>query len=42
MLFVSLLNLITVDITLNEFISSDSMMLLLEAMGLSSLRAGIK
>jgi hypothetical protein len=42
MLFVSSLNLITGDISLNEFVSSDSMTLLLEAMGLSSLRAGVK
>jgi len=42
MLFVSSLNLITGDISLNEFISSESMTLLLEAMGLSALRAGVK
>jgi hypothetical protein len=42
MLFVSSLNLITGDFSLNEFISSDSMTLLLEAMGLSALRAGVK
>lgn len=42
MLFVSSLNLITGNISLNEFISSDSITLLLEAMGLSALRAGVK
>ena len=42
MLFVSSLNLITGDISLNKFVSSDSMTLLLESMGLSTLRAGVK
>ncbi len=42
MFFVSSLNLITGDISLKDFISSDSMTLLLEAMGLSALRAGVK
>ena len=42
MFFVSLLNLVMGDISFNEFISSDSMTLLLEAMGLSALRAGVK
>jgi hypothetical protein len=42
MFLVSFFNLIFGDISLNEFFSSDSMNLLLEAMGLSTLRAGIK
>ena len=42
MFFVSLLNLIIGDISFNEFISSDSMTLLIEAMRLSALRAGVK
>ncbi len=42
MIFVSSLNLISGNISLSEFISSDSMSLLLEAMGLSALRAGVK
>ncbi len=42
MFLTSLFNLIFGDISLNEFFSSDSMNLLLEAMGLSTLRAGIK
>jgi hypothetical protein len=41
MFSVSLLNLITGDISLNEFIFRDSMTLFLEAMGLSALRAGV-
>lgn len=36
------MNLIAGNISLNEFVSSDSMALLLEAMGLSALRAGIQ
>ena len=42
MLFVSSINLLTGNISFNEFIFSDSMTLLLEAMGLSALRSGIK
>ncbi len=42
MFLVSSINLITGNISFNEFISSDSMTLLLEAMGLSALRTGIK
>jgi hypothetical protein len=42
MLFVSSLNLITGNISLNEFVSSDSMTLLLEALGFSALRASVK
>jgi len=41
MFSVSLLNLITGDISLNEFIFSDSMTLLLETKWLSVLRAGV-
>lgn len=42
MLLVSSINLISGNISFNEFISSDSMNLFLEAMGLSALRTGIK
>jgi len=42
MILVSTLNLISGTISINEFLSSDSMALLLEAMGLSALRAGVK
>ncbi|MBC8284618.1 MAG: hypothetical protein H8E32_12450 [Nitrospinae bacterium] len=42
MFFTTSLNLISGDISLNEFVSSDSMTFLLEAMGLSTLRAGLK
>jgi len=42
MVLISSLNLFIGDISLIEFMSSDSMALLLEAMGLSALRAGVK
>jgi hypothetical protein len=42
MLLVSSLYLITGDMSLSEFISSDSMTLLLEVMGISALRAVVK
>jgi hypothetical protein len=42
MLLVSSLNLITGDIYFNEFLSSVSMTLLLEAIGISALRAVVK
>lgn len=42
MLFISFLNFSTGNISLHEFVSSDSMTWVLEAVGLSTLRAAIK
>ncbi len=42
MVIVSLIHLFLGDISLTEFVSSDHMTVLLEAVGLSTLRVGIK
>ena len=42
MTLVSLVHLVTGNLTLVEFISSDHMMSLFEALGLTTLRAGIQ